>query len=188
MAFRNYLNYNYDDFEPKPMANASANVDLPAISNKPQRGYFAHSQHRIPTQDDLSNYYYSADQAYYQQQQYFDRTDLEKYEIGNITNQISQKFSKLYPQNAIEINQIFWKVFLWVALIPLINSACINVYGLAKNIFHHVELKSEFKKLTGEKSEVLGKMKEYHSVSGMKRTIKEEIKAIEENEILVKIL
>ena len=194
MGYRNYLQYDQEDYDPSS-ANSN-NVDLPMIKSAHTR-VFNRNSNQLPQQDHLSNYYYSDDWNYAQQaqsyqatqpQQYFDAIDLEKYEVSNITNQISEKFSKLYPQNTIELNQVFWKIFLYIALIPLVNSAIFNVVSLSKNVFQLIELKSEYRKLSAEKEEVLTKMKAYHSPSGMKRTIKEELKAIEQNEILVKIL
>lgn len=155
-----YLKYNPDDFDANAKIFSNNYIELPSIA-KPHNDFLTNVQ---PTFDPII---------------YPDTShDFEK-----------QAFKKEYFGAALlEVDQVFWKIFLWIALLPLLNSAITNVYFLSKNIFHNVELRSEYKKLNLDRDELLGKMKEYHSVSGMKRTIKEEIKALEENEVLVKIL
>lgn len=81
----------------------------------------------------------------------------------------------------------FWHFVVLVALIPLINSCIVNVISLSTNINKNFRLSFEQGQLVKDRSDIKGKIHEYHSKSGMKRTIKQEIKVIEKNEILIKL-
>jgi hypothetical protein len=82
----------------------------------------------------------------------------------------------------------FWHTIVLIALIPLINSCFINLFALSTNINKNFKLSLKENQLQKDRSEIKGKIEEYHSHSGMKRTIKQEIKVIEKNEILIKLL
>ena len=82
----------------------------------------------------------------------------------------------------------FWHIVVLVALITLINSCFINLFALSTNINKNFKLIIKENQLKKDRSEIKGKIEEYHSHSGMKRTIKQEIKVIEKNEILIKLL
>jgi len=82
----------------------------------------------------------------------------------------------------------FWHTIVMIALIPLINSCFINLFALSMNINKNFKLGLKENQLQKDRSEIKGKINEYHSHSGMKRTIKQEIKVIEKNEILIKLL
>jgi hypothetical protein len=82
----------------------------------------------------------------------------------------------------------FWHTIVMIALIPLINSCFINLFALSTNINKNFKLCLKENQLQKDRSDIKGKIDEYHSQSGMKRTIKQEIKVIEKNEILIKLL
>lgn len=82
----------------------------------------------------------------------------------------------------------FWHTIVLIALVPLINSCFINLFALSTNINKNFKLSLKENQLKKDRSEIKGKLEEYHSHSGMKRTIKQEIKVIEKNEILIKLL
>lgn len=81
----------------------------------------------------------------------------------------------------------FWFILALALLLPLANSFVFGVFDLSQNIKKNIELRGKRKELLQDNKELLEKLKEFHSFLGMKRTIKEEIKVIEENEILLKI-
>jgi hypothetical protein len=81
----------------------------------------------------------------------------------------------------------FWHFVVLVALIPLIKSCVFNVIDLSSNINKNFRLSHQQGQLVKDKTDITGKIHEYHSKSGMKRTIKQEIKVIEKNEILIKL-
>lgn len=90
------------------------------------------------------------------------------------------------PQN-INLSQYFWYWLVVIAMLPVCKSCFSNLYHLSTNIATNIQLSSKLGKLNTEKDEVNSKINRYHSYSGMKRTIKEEIKVLESNEILIKI-
>lgn len=87
----------------------------------------------------------------------------------------------------INFQPIFWFVLASLIFAPLVKSTAINVIGITSNIKNHFDLSQNRGKLVQEKEDLAAKLSEYHSYSGMKRTIKEEIKVIEKNEILIKL-
>jgi hypothetical protein len=70
--------------------------------------------------------------------------------------------------------------------ITLCKSCLINCFKLSKNIAHNFQLKNYRKDLKTAKSKIKEKIKINNSFAGMKKIIREEIKALDANEILVR--
>jgi len=84
--------------------------------------------------------------------------------------------------------KVFWAAVIIIALLPVCKSGFITLISLSQNISKNMTLKKIETKLNKDTHSIKSKLTSYHSQSGMKRTIKEEIKVIEENEILIKIV
>ncbi|MDA0771462.1 MAG: hypothetical protein O3C63_00810 [Cyanobacteria bacterium] len=82
---------------------------------------------------------------------------------------------------------LFWFILAILLLLPFSKSFFVNFFDLSQNIKKNIELRVKRKELIQDNQNLNNKIKEFHSFLGMKRTIKEEIKVIEENEILLKI-
>ena len=94
-------------------------------------------------------------------------------------------------ENELEEKELCFKkslLILVIALssITLCKSCAINCYKLSMNIAHNFQLKSHHKQLKKAKSKIKAKIKANSSYRGMKKIIKEEIKALDANEILVR--
>jgi hypothetical protein len=94
--------------------------------------------------------------------------------------------------NIFEVNyhiqKLFWSSLILLTLIPILWSGLACFVSLNQNILKNIELKKIKQKLVKDHQDINEKIRNYRSYSGMKRTIKEEIKALEENEILIKIV
>lgn len=77
-------------------------------------------------------------------------------------------------------------VVIALSSITLIKSCAINCFKLSKNFALHFQLKDHKKKLTLSKEKIQEKIKANNSYRGMKKVIKEEIKALDANEILIR--
>ncbi|MBT6843043.1 MAG: hypothetical protein HOA17_04495 [Candidatus Melainabacteria bacterium] len=82
---------------------------------------------------------------------------------------------------------MFWFILAILLLLPFSKSFVVNLMDLSHNIKKNIELRSKRQELLQDNQKLNNKIKEFHSFLGMKRTIKEEIKVIEANEILIKI-
>jgi len=82
----------------------------------------------------------------------------------------------------------FWYLIALLIFLPLLKSGIFNSMQLIKNIGEFTQLTTVKSKLIQDKQNINGKLKDFASSAGKKRTIKEEIKVIEENEILIKIV
>ena len=94
-------------------------------------------------------------------------------------------------ENEVEEKELCFKktlLFIVIALssITLCKSCLINSYKLSKNIAHNFQLKNHHKKLKAEKNKIKAKIKANNSYRGMKKIIREEIKALDANEILIR--
>lgn len=79
-------------------------------------------------------------------------------------------------------------ILIVLLLGPLLKSSFFNIYKLTKNSSLNLKLNGIHKRFYEQKAILEAKLKNYQSYHGMKQTIKEEIKAIENNEILVRIV
>ena len=70
--------------------------------------------------------------------------------------------------------------------LTLLKSFGINSYKLSHNLTTHFNLKNLKQKLIDDKAQLKSKIKENQSFHGMKKIIKEELKALDANEILVR--
>ena len=70
--------------------------------------------------------------------------------------------------------------------VTLIKSAAINSYKLSKNLALNFHLNNHQKKLKAYKTEIKAKIKANKSYRGMKKIIRQEIKALDANEILIR--
>ncbi len=71
--------------------------------------------------------------------------------------------------------------------LPLVNSFFYNTISLVKNISEYVYLKQKKQDLICKKDDLSRRIKTFDSNVNVKRTIKERIKLIEANEILLKL-
>lgn len=71
--------------------------------------------------------------------------------------------------------------------LPLVNSFFVNTIGLVKNVGEFVYLKQKKQDLISKKQDLSERIKTFRSNTSIKRTIKERIKLIEANEILLKL-
>jgi hypothetical protein len=77
-------------------------------------------------------------------------------------------------------------VIIALSSITLIKSCAINCFNLSKNIALHFQLKNHKKNLMQSKARIKDKIKANNSYRGMKKIIREEIKALDANEILIR--
>lgn len=94
-------------------------------------------------------------------------------------------------EREIEEKELCFKKSLLVLVvvlssITLCKSCLINCFKLSKNITHNFQLKSHHKDLKAAKAKIKEKIKVNNSYQGMKKIIREEIKALDANEILVR--
>lgn len=102
-------------------------------------------------------------------------------------------YEKLAPNPSLEIkgqtnlSYSFWSVLILLLFLPMCKSGLINLGKLGQNIqnnFQLIQIKNQLKK---DKQELQTKLRDYHSQNGMKRILKEEIKALEKKEFLIRI-
>ncbi|MDD9899056.1 MAG: hypothetical protein OXU45_08685 [Candidatus Melainabacteria bacterium] len=106
--------------------------------------------------------------------------------IANIDSDAHNQDQEL-SLNRRRSKTIFWFLLAAIVIVPLAKSCVVNIFDLSQNIGKNIELQAKRKQLLTDQEELKAKMREFHSFLGMKRTIKEEIKVIEANEILIKI-
>jgi hypothetical protein len=83
---------------------------------------------------------------------------------------------------------LFWVCILMIALLPMGKSAIFNGFILARNFTNTINLGLQEHRLLRDTNELSNKISEAQSQSGLVRSIKEEIKAIGKNEILIRIV
>ena len=113
-------------------------------------------------------------------------------ETNNTAQEIIQEFSQTKTKFNFQAQEIclkskFWYIVFILLFIPIVKSGIINFSSLVTNFGQHGKLKSIKTGLENDKKNIQAKIRNYHSHSGMKRTIKEEIKVIEKNEILIRL-
>ena len=114
--------------------------------------------------------------------------ELKKILVQEAAHQKMQMQIQNSQEAIMNFKPYFWFLVACICLAPLLNSTIHNLVNLTQNIGSTVSLGKERAKLTKDNQDLVNKLQEYHSYSGMKRTIKEEIKVIEKNEILIKIV
>ena len=77
-------------------------------------------------------------------------------------------------------------IVIALSSVTLIKSCAINCFKLSKNVALHFQLKDHKKKLMTGKANIKAKIKANNSYRGMKKIIREEIKALDANEILIR--
>lgn len=77
-------------------------------------------------------------------------------------------------------------IIIALSSITLLKSCAINCFKLSKNFALHFQLKDHQKKLLNSKAKIKAKIKANNSYRGMKKVIREEIKALDANEILIR--
>ncbi len=184
MALPDYSQYFSEDFNKGPIID-------PKVDFRPRKAYYLNSQ------KDVANYLRTNTRERPKAQTNFDlsqKVELrfkEEYRSPQV-QQIPEAEPVYKPtlqiQESINFKPYFWFLLACLTLIPLVNSTIHNLVNLTQNIGSTVDLSKERTKLTKDNQELVNKLQEYHSYSGMKRTIKEEIKVIEKNEILIKIV
>ncbi len=183
MALPDYSQYFTDDFNKGPIID-------PKLDFRPRKAYYLQSQ------KDVSKYL--RDNTYKNKtkpvpEPHFDidqKIAVKLKENSSFRIPIQEEsFPKMQADMADYINfkPYFWFLLACLTLLPLINSALCNIINLTQNVSSNLELFKERQMLRNDNQELINKLQEYHSYSGMKRTIKEEIKVIEKNEILIKI-
>jgi hypothetical protein len=163
MGLPDYSQYFINDSNPGPIID-------PGLDFRPQRAYYLNSGF------DLS------------QKARPETKQVPVEELKRVLVQETAQKMQIQIQDShetiINFKPYFWFLLACVCLAPLLH----NLINLTQNIGSTVSLNKERSRLTKDNQELVGKMQEYHSYSGMKRTIKEEIKVIERNEILIKIV
>ncbi len=89
---------------------------------------------------------------------------------------------------SLDIAPIFWFALCLCMLIPLLNSSIINIYNLVNHIRSNIILNHRLEKTENVQIDLNNKLKIAHSQNGLKRTMREEIKVIEANEILIRLI
>lgn len=168
MARGNYARYFHQDFFENPSSGSlseNSNIDIPVIAKVKQV------------------------ESYKQVIEEIKPSPEEKQETSNLIKE-SVLFNRApnFFETHYHIQKVFWVVLLALALIPVLKSGFMTFFSLSQNLGKNFELRKIQNKLNTDKKDIENKFKNYHSHSGMKRTIKEEIKVIEENEILIKIV
>jgi hypothetical protein len=169
MGKSNYSKYFHEDFFESSynLQSQNTNLELPTIQKK---------EHKNPKQRgsiDLNNFEETKQSSEYNQE--------KKEEL--LYNRAPNIFEVNY-----HIQKLFWSSLILLTLIPILWSGVVCFVSLNHNIIKNVELKKIKLKLLKDHQDINEKMRNYHSHSGMKRTIKEEIKALEQNEILIRIV
>ncbi len=183
MALPDYSQYFPEDFNQGPIID-------PKLDFRPRKAYYVNSQ------KDVAKYLRTTTHEKLKSQINFDinkRVELRFKEEARQSKVQEQEAEpsphmQIQMQESINFKPYFWFLLACLTLIPLMNSAVHNLVNLTQNIGSTVTLNKERTRLTHDNEELVGKLQEYHSYSGMKRTIKEEIKVIEKNEILIKIV
>lgn len=88
----------------------------------------------------------------------------------------------------VDLKAAFWTVLVCLIAIPLLNSSVVNIAQLCTNLGTNFQLRQERARLKKSTNKLEKKIKQVKSPSGIKKSIKEEIKLIDENEILIKII
>ena len=101
-----------------------------------------------------------------------------------------QNFQETNYQNEARIEPCFKKTLLMLIIalssVTLAKSCAINCYKLSKNLALNFHLKDHEKDLKEYKSDIKAKIKAHKSFRGMKKMIKQEIKALDANEVLIR--
>ena len=181
MALPDYSQYFTEDFNKGPIID-------PKVDFRPRKAYYLNSQ------KDVANYLRTNTQEQAKPHMTFDIAQKVKLRFKEEPRQPQAeelepvRKTPVHIQESINFKPYFWFLLASLTLIPLINSTIHNLVNLTQNIGSTMDLSKERTKLTKDNADLVAKMQEYHSYSGMKRTIKEEIKVIEKNEILIKIV
>ncbi|NQY81310.1 MAG: hypothetical protein HRT47_13460 [Candidatus Caenarcaniphilales bacterium] len=78
-------------------------------------------------------------------------------------------------------------ILLLLLIIPTSNSLFVNCIALAKNAYEFISLKNKKNELISKKANLKERLKNYNSKSSIKKAIKEDIRLIEQNEILLRL-
>lgn len=126
---------------------------------------------------------------------YFAMTQSNYYQANHFQ---AQAIPRLEPTSPVQDQEfslnhrksktIFWFILALCLFLPFTKSLIINIFDLSQNIKKNIELRAKRAALIQDNAKLENQILEFRSFLGMKRTIKEEIKVIEENEILIKIL
>jgi hypothetical protein len=118
---------------------------------------------------------------------YEDKKPNYSYQQENMKEILYDKVSNIFELN-YHLQKLFWSSLILLTIIPTLWSGVACFVNLNQNIFKNIELKKIKQKLVKDHIDINEKIRNYRSYSGMKRTIKEEIKALEDKEILIKIV
>ena len=78
-------------------------------------------------------------------------------------------------------------VLLLLLVIPVLNSFFVNSVAALKNFYEFIQLKAKKQQLLVTNNDLKKKLKLYRSQTEVKKTIRENIKLIEKNEILLRL-
>ena len=179
MVGNNYARYFHEDFFENPGSSSTTasndNIDIPVIAKAKESLNLTSAVNKDFNEfieDGLPRH---ADGA--------PRNDSPEQSSNLLFNRAPNFFETSYHSQ-----KIFWAAVLIIALLPVCKSGFMTLISLSQNISKNIELNKIETKLNKDTLSIKSKLNSYHSHSGMKRTIKEEIKVIEENEILIKIV
>ena len=78
-------------------------------------------------------------------------------------------------------------IFLTLITIPTINSLFVNCVAIAKNSYEFLRLRNKKYEILNKKANLKLKLNDFKSNDSIKKVIKEDIRLIEQNEILLRL-
>jgi len=168
MVRNNYARYFHEDFFENPGSSSHTNIDIPTIAKAKESIKLSTS-----TNKDFNEF----------KEELEEKTRTQEERAGVLFNKAPNFFETSY-----HTQKVFWAVLIILALLPVFKSGFVALISLSQNFSKNLELHKIQTRLQGDTLDIKSKLTSYHSHSGMKRTIKEEIKVIEKNEILIKIV
>lgn len=169
MVRNNYARYFHEDFFENPSSSSThTNIDIPVIAKAKESVKVTTS-----TNKDFNEI----------REEIEEEAQAQEKKAGVLFNKAPNFFETSY-----HTQKIFWASLIILALLPVFKSGLVTLISLSQNFSKNIELNKIQNKLKKDTVDIKSKLNNYHSHSGMKRTIKEEIKVIEKNEILIKIV
>lgn len=168
MVRNNYARYFHEDFfeNSGSATHSNDNIDIPTVAK-------TRDIIKVSTNKDFYEHKEELEEKAHSQEQ----------KAGVLFNKAPNFFETSY-----HTQKIFWTALIILALLPIFKSGFVTLISLSQNFSKNIELNKIQNKLKKDTIDIKSKLTSYHSQSGMKRTIKEEIKVIEQNEILIKIV
>lgn len=87
----------------------------------------------------------------------------------------------------LEFKKLFWLSLMVLLILPILNSSIYNLIFFAQNLSLNFRLQSQKTQLEKELEDFQERLKEINSLSGLRRTIIEEVGLVDSHEIVLKI-